>query len=560
MGIILCIILLILFFIYLNSLKEPFYNTCTDTDNIKLIRIHILNTENVNNYLDEEYANRSIINILNTNDKTTNYRLDKIINTDYKNNLYNNYNYVKEDQVATSNNVDPKTKIDKFVSNDINTFNADANFDSDNSFLLLKMIDKHDLDDNNQNKPNTTTMHLIFIPYLELKNTKYIETNNTNICVLGLYNNKKDRSEILPRIPYSYQNTWMNDYKSNEVRKNELTKDKGSLQTESATLNENMKVLEKLYSDIKISSKDTENEINEQKKSLNTVSYEIQSLSEKNNPSRVKYLKDKIKYEFVTNSAGETIETKKYISRQDQYNTIMDANKGKLLESIVKKNNKYDKLKNEIKDLENELETEIKDKIKTHNDKHNDLFIPDFKELDKKLMDYYNLPPENCIKKEQNKKLLRKISKNIEDKKEYYDIYNKLYNKIKVVGSTSTPMTKNDDINNKCNYTFTVHCDKSLCEDSKHYMYDSQVTSPSIYIYEHVPTDFKDSNYEELLQDSKDYAPTSNSCQTTSTNELTNLWSTPNNSDQKNIFYYINKTPLNTNNDYYLNEFSNSYI
>ena len=50
MGIILCIILLILFFIYLNSLKEPFYNTCTDTDNIKLIRIHILNTENVNNY------------------------------------------------------------------------------------------------------------------------------------------------------------------------------------------------------------------------------------------------------------------------------------------------------------------------------------------------------------------------------------------------------------------------------------------------------------------------------------------------------------------------------
>ena len=151
MGIILCIILLILFFIYLNSLKEPFYNTCTDTDNIKLIRIHILNTENVNNYLDEEYANRSIINILNTNDKTTNYRLDKIINTDYKNNLYNNYNYVKEDQVATSNNVDPKTKIDKFVSNDINTFNADANFDSDNSFLLLKMIDKHDLDDNNQN-------------------------------------------------------------------------------------------------------------------------------------------------------------------------------------------------------------------------------------------------------------------------------------------------------------------------------------------------------------------------------------------------------------------------
>ena len=91
-------------------------------------------------------------------------------------------------------------------------------------------------------------------------------------------------------------------------------------------------------------------------------------------------------------------------------------------------------------------------------------------------------------------------------------------------------------------------------------MYDSQVTSPSIYIYEHVPTDFKDSNYEELLQDSKDYAPTSNSCQTTSTNELTNLWSTPNNSDQKNIFYYITKPPLNTNNDYYLNEFSNSYI
>lgn len=555
MGIILCIILLILFFIYLNSLKEPFYNTCTDTNNITLIRIHILNTENVNNYLDEEYANRSIINILNTNtnDKTTNYRLDKIINTDYKNNLYNNYNYVKEDQDATSNNVDPKTKIDKFVSNDINTFNANANANSDNSFLLLKMIDKHDL----HYKPNTNIMHLIFIPYLELDKTKYIEDN---IYVLGLYNNKKDRRETLPRIPYSYQNTWMNDYKSNESHKNDLTNDKGSLPTESATLKENMKVLEKLYSDIKISSKDNENEINEKKKSLNTVSYEIQSLSEKNNPSRVKYLKDKIEYGFVTNSCGKTIETKKYISRQDQYNTIMVQKEEELIESIKDKNEAYEQLKNDIKALENELETEIKDKIKTHNDKHTDLFIPDFKELDKKLMDYYNLPPKNCIKKEQNKKLLRKISKNIEDKKEYYDIYNKLYNKIKVVGSTSTPMTKNDDINNKCNYTFPLDSDKSLCEDSKHYMYDSQVTSPSIYIYEHVPTDFKDSNYEELLQDSKDYAPTSNSCQITSTNELNNLWSTPNNSDQKNIFYYINKTPLNTNNDYYLNEFSNSYI
>ena len=559
MGIILCIILIILFFIYLNSLKEPFYNTCSvNNTNTELIRIHIVNTENVNNYLDEEYANRSIINILNNyNTDNTNYRLDKIINTDYKNNLYNNYNYVKEDQSDQSNKIDPKNKIDKFVSNDINTFNADANFDSDNLFLLLKMIDKHDLDDNNQNKPNTTIMHLIFIPYLELDKTKYIETN---ICVLGLYNNKKDRSEILPRIPYSYQNTWMNDYKSNENHKNNLTSDKGSLQTESATLNENMKVLEKLYSDIKISSKDKENEINDKKNLLNTVSYEIQSLSEKNSPSRVKYLKDKIKYEFVTNSAGETIETKKYISRQDQYNTIMDANKGKLLESIVKKNKKYDKLNNDIKDLENDLETEIKDKIKTHNETHNNLSITDFKELDKKLMDYYNLPPKNCIKKEQNKKLLRKISKNIEDKKEYYDIYNKLYNKIKVDGSTSTPMTKGD-INNKCKYTFPVDCDKSLCEDSKHYMYDSQVTSASIYIYnEHVLTNPKHSEYEELLQDSKDYDPTSNSCQTTSTNELTNLWSTSNNSDQKNIFYYINKTPLNTNNDYYLNEFSNSYI
>ena len=560
MGIILCIILIILFFIYLNSLKEPFYNTCSDTNHIKLIRIHILNTENVNNYLDEEYANRSIINILNNYNNTNNinYRLDKIINTDYKNNLYNNYNYVKEDQSDQSNKIDPKNKIDKFVSNDINTFNADANFDSNNSFLLLKMIDKHDL----HYKPTktTTTMHLIFIPYLELDKTKYIETN---ICVLGLYNNKKDRRETLPRIPYSYQNTWMNDYKSNEDRKNELNSNKLSLKTNSDNLKENMKLLEKLYSDIKISSKDTENEINEKKNSLNTVSYEIQSLSEKNNPSRVKYLKDKIEYGFVTNSAGKTIETKKYISRQDQYNTIMEANKGKLIPLIKEKNEAYEQLKNKIKALETKLNEIINNKIKTHNETHNNLSITDFKELDKKLMDYYNLPPENCIKKEQNKKLLRKISKNIEDKKEYYDIYHNLYNKMKEIDTSNIKMTKNDDINNKCNYTFPVDCDKSLCEDSKHYMYDSQVTSPSIYIYnEHVPTNPKDSEYEELLQDSKDYAPTSNSCQTTSNNftGLNDLWSNPNNPNQKNIFYYITKTPLNTNNDYYLNEFSNSYI
>ena len=65
-----------------------------------------------------------------------------------------------------------------------------------------------------------------------------------------------------------------------------------------------------------------------------------------------------------------------------------------LKESLIQKmsykelRRKYDKLKNEIKALENELETEIKDKIKTHNDKHTDLFIPDFKERNKQISIY----------------------------------------------------------------------------------------------------------------------------------------------------------------------------
>ena len=100
MKLIILIILIIIFVFYIKSLpKLDTFQSMTSSSSIKNIVIHIVNYDNVTNYIDYDYFNNHILRFINS-DKTKQYIIKEIINVDYKNNLYNAYQHV-------SNKTDP---------------------------------------------------------------------------------------------------------------------------------------------------------------------------------------------------------------------------------------------------------------------------------------------------------------------------------------------------------------------------------------------------------------------------------------------------------------------
>ena len=106
--------------------KLDTFQSMTSSSSIKNIVIHIVNYDNITNYIDYDYFNNHILRFINS-DKTKQYILKEIINVDYKNNLYNAYQHVstKTDPAQTALN-NPSNKINEFVENDIDFFKQNA--------------------------------------------------------------------------------------------------------------------------------------------------------------------------------------------------------------------------------------------------------------------------------------------------------------------------------------------------------------------------------------------------------------------------------------------------
>ena len=143
MKLIILIILIIIFVFYIKSLpKLDTFQSMTSSTSIKNIVIHIVNYDNVTNYIDYDYFNNHILRFINS-DKTKQYNLKEIINVDYKNNLYNAYQHVsnKTDPTQTAPN-NPSNKIKEFVENDIDFLKKNA--DSEDYKESKESVDPED--------------------------------------------------------------------------------------------------------------------------------------------------------------------------------------------------------------------------------------------------------------------------------------------------------------------------------------------------------------------------------------------------------------------------------
>ena len=111
MKLIILIILIIIFVFYITNL--PKLESFSSYEDKKNIVIHIVNYDNVNNYIDYDYFNNHILRFINSDiGSDSKYILKEIINVDYKNNLYNAYQHVHTE--STNLVVDPSKKIKEF--------------------------------------------------------------------------------------------------------------------------------------------------------------------------------------------------------------------------------------------------------------------------------------------------------------------------------------------------------------------------------------------------------------------------------------------------------------
>ena len=137
MKLIILIILIIIFVFYIKSL--PKVESFSSDEVKKNIVIHIINYDNVTNYIDYDYFNNHILRFINS-DSEIKYILKEIINVDYKNNLYNAYQHVstKTEPTQTALN-NPSNKIKEFVENDIDFFKQNVNLEDPEESVKIKL-------------------------------------------------------------------------------------------------------------------------------------------------------------------------------------------------------------------------------------------------------------------------------------------------------------------------------------------------------------------------------------------------------------------------------------
>jgi len=326
MKLIILIILIIIFVFYIKSLsKLDTFQSKTTSSSIKNIVIHIVNYDNVTNYIDYDYFNNHILRFINS-DKNNKYILKEIINVDYKNNLYNAYQHVSTKTSPTQTALNnPSNKIKEFVENDIDYFKQNVNLEVPEEdsvkWILLNMLDKRNLDGNHIN--------IIVLPKLNAVEIKH------NCIVTSLYDN--DGNKTYPPYPSDLPSDFKQIYEANSERittmsskKPDRTDERSGTQSEISTKQVKYKeikdALNEIYDSPEYIEANAKYEANWNKiKELQTMDYN--SLTELNQfPDYIN--RDQIIYEVNCDEKGkDCIESKKYITTREKRNEIKDKSK-----------------------------------------------------------------------------------------------------------------------------------------------------------------------------------------------------------------------------------------
>jgi hypothetical protein len=455
MKLIILIILIIIFVFYIKNLPklESF-----STDEVKKnIVVHIVNYDNVNNYIDYDYFNDHILRFINS-DIDSKYILKEIINVDYKNNLYNAYQHVsnKTDPAQTAPN-NPSNKIKEFVENDIDFLKKNAvpedskeseeseDPEDSKNWILFNMLDKRKLLGNHIN--------IIVLPKLNHK------VKIDDCIITSLYD--ADDNKTYPHYPSDLPSKFMAIYDANQSRIEDLKnnnhgrkggfnniKDKISAkQTEYKEIKDQMNemVNDEEYIDAKQEYDDNWKKIKE----LQSIDHN--ALSELNQyPNYIN--RDKLVYDTTCDGTDRTNcrTAKKYYDSQrlrtDTKDDIKDAN----IDTIATLQLKNDTLLTQELNHYNELK------------KYN----RDLEQLDKEIGELYgeleNQTPDcNAIKQIQN---LNKIQNNWELFKKKFESKTDLKESLYIVSNSEF---KIPTLNKTCNSGNTI-CKESINYVNKH--------------------------------------------------------------------------------------------
>ena len=395
MKLIILIILIIIFVFYITNLPKL---EAFSTDDVKKhIVIHIVNYDNVNNYIDYDYFNNHILRFINSDSGDSKYILKEIINVDYKNNLYNAYQHVHTE--STNLVVDPSKKIKEFVKNDIDYLKKKDVPEDSKNWIVFNMLDKRKLLGNHIN--------IIVIPKLKLNQEITI---NNNCIITSLYD--ADDNKTYPHYPSELPSKFMAIYDANQTRINVLKNNKPGRTDGFNTIKDEISAKQAEYKTIK----DQMNEmVNDEeyidakqaydanwKKIKELQSIDHNALTELNQyPNYIN--RDKLVYDTKCDGTDRTNcrTAKKYYNSQrlrtDTKDDIKDAN----IDTIATLQLKNDTLL--IQDL-----TFYNDELKQYN--------RDLEQLDKEIGELYgeleNQTPDcNAIKQIQN---LNKMQNNWE--------------------------------------------------------------------------------------------------------------------------------------------------
>ena len=520
MKLIILIILIIIFVFYIKSL--PKVESFSSDEVKKNIVIHIINYDNVTNYIDYDYFNNHILRFINSNSEIK-YILKEIINVDYKNNLYNAYQHVHRTPSQTAPN-NPSNKIKEFVENDIDFLKKNVvpeeSKDSKDpvvpeedsvKWILLNMLDKRNLDDNHIN--------IIVLP-------KPSNITIGNCLVTSLYDN--DGNKTYPYYPSDLPSDFKASYVSNSERITAMSGINSDITSERTKIIQNISIKKGEYKKIKDALNkiyDSTDYIQANKKyddnwnkikELQTIDYN--SLTELNQfPVYVN--RETIVYKTTCDEEGKHCqESKSSCDTQCQRNKIKDKAK--------ETNN------GEIEKLENE-NTDILPKL-LFND------IEDYKKnltiLDTEIGELYSklenqTPDCNAIKQTQN------ISKIQNNWKLFINNSDHLSSLKDELDSLNTDVFGYPDITKSCAPTHTS------CEESLDYTYKPgplPTTTPN-------KTDISISTLESSI-------PTLGALYSSNVKDGGSCKTGLNNLTNKKGLAYINSS------DYYLNTFKDSYI
>jgi hypothetical protein len=444
MKLIILIILIIIFVFYIKSLPklESF-----STEVKKNIVIHIVNYDNVNNYIDYDYFNDHILRFINSDKK---YILKEIINVDYKNNLYNAYQHVSTktspSQTAPNN---PSNKIKEFVENDIDFLKKNAVHEVHEdpyNWILFNMLDKRKLLGNHIN--------IIVLPKLNHK----VNINN-NCIITSLYD--ADDNKTYPSYPSDLPSDFESIYDANSKRITAMTNDKPGRTDERNTTQQ------------KISDKQAEYKT---KKDLMNETVKSSEYVEAKQKYDANWAKIKELQMMDYNSLTELNQYPNYINRDKLvYDTTCDGTDRKNCRTAKKYYNSQrqrDETKGDIKDDNEATIAELQGENDTLlNDLHLDKLKNDnreLEELDTEIGELYgelaNQKPDcNAIKQIQN---LNKIQNNWELFKKKFESKTDLKHKLDAL-----------DIKKGIVYPDKTCNNDTICKESLNYVNEDIVTT-----------------------------------------------------------------------------------